>query len=192
MQTSLLLSQFFRHPASIGSLVSSSPALAQTMVKALPSEVKRVVELGPGRGPITQALLDHGIAPENLLTLEADASLAQALRRRLPHVQTVTADARFVPFVLRDLGWPNQVDAVVSSLPLRNMAPHALEFLLGSVDRVLRPGGSLIQYTYGLRAPIADSACRELGWRQYQLETVWKNLPPARVFRFVKGVTVRS
>lgn len=191
MHTSLLLSQFFRHPAAIGSLVSSSPALAQAMVNALPSDVSRVVELGPGRGPITQALLNRGIDAENLLTLEADASLAKSLRHRLPHVRTVTADARFVPFVLRDLGWPTQVDAVVSSLPLRNMAPHELEFLLGSVDRVLRPGGSLIQYTYGLRAPIDDATCRKLSWRQYQLETVWKNLPPARVFRFVKGVTVR-
>lgn len=178
--------QALRNPRAMASVVPSGQALALIMASSLPSDTRCVVELGPGTGPVTQSLLDRGIAPERLLAVEYNRELGLALRRQYPKVKTVIADAQLLPFVLRDSKWPPQVDAIVSSLGLRAMSPGQVEAIARAANGSLKIGGVFVQYSYRKGSPIPMSLCRQLGWEVEIVDRIWRNLPPATVFRYTK------
>jgi phosphatidylethanolamine/phosphatidyl-N-methylethanolamine N-methyltransferase len=181
-----LWSQALRNPRSIASIAPSGQALASAMAAALPSGVDCVVELGPGTGPVTQAILDAGIHSSRLLIVEFNHTLGRALRTRFPGVPTAIADARFLPFVLRDMGWPSQIPAIISSLGLRAMTEEATANVLAAANSSLLPGGAFIQYAYAPSPPIPAFLVERLGWRHEKLGMVWRNLPPASIHRYWK------
>lgn len=181
-----LLRQALSNPRAIASVVPSGQALASSIARALPAGTVSVVELGPGTGPVTQALLDHGIASNRLLAVEHNRPLGLALRRKFPALPTVIADARFLPFILRDSKWPPQVDAIVSSLGLRALSPEAVEEIIRNANLCLRIGGVFIQFSYRAGSPVPEALCSRLGWKAEPFERVWRNLPPATVWRYTK------
>src|SRR5688572_10585981 len=85
--------QWLKNPLGTAAISPSSRQLARQMMAELPKSAKRVIELGGGTGVFTQALLDHGIAPSDLLVLELNEELHQHLQRHSPHVQVACADA---------------------------------------------------------------------------------------------------
>ena len=111
------------------------------------------------------------------------------MKSRFPGVHTLAADARYLPFALRDLGWPGQVDAIVSSLPLLSMPARVRQEVLEAVNQALGPNGCFVQYTYGPRSPVSAQDRARFGWEEERVATVWKNLPPANVFRFRRHPT---
>lgn len=179
-------SQLVRNPAAMAAVAPSGAQLSQAMVQALTGSPSHVVELGPGTGPITQALLDAGFAPRNILAIEQNRKLGQALARRHPGVSVFMTDARHVRCVLRDMGWPPNVSAVVSSLPLRAMPPTTAQAIMRAVQGCLCPGGVLVQFSYGLSSPVSRELAHALGWKVEQVAQVWRNLPPARVWRYTQ------
>lgn len=181
-----LLRQALSNPRAIASVVPSGQFLSSAMARALPSGTISVVELGPGTGPVTQALLDSGIAANRLLAVEHNRPLGLALRRKFPHVPTAIADARFLPFILRDSKWPPQVDAIVSSLGLRALPPQSVEEIIRNANVCLRIGGVFIQFSYRTSSPVPPELCSRLGWKAEPFERVWRNLPPATVWRYTK------
>ena len=67
--------------------IPTSPFLAQTLVRPLPIDnARRVVELGAGKGMITQLLLNRMPADSRLIAIEIDPELAQHLQRRKPPI----------------------------------------------------------------------------------------------------------
>ena len=86
--------QWLKNPLGMAAISPSSPQLARQMMSELPRGARRVIELGGGTGVFTQALLDHGIAPADLLVLELNEELHQHLQRHFPQVQVACADAR--------------------------------------------------------------------------------------------------
>ena len=86
--------QWLKNPLGVAAISPSSPQLARQMMSELPRGARRVIELGGGTGVFTQALIDHGIPPADLLVLELNEELHQHLVRRFPQVQVACADAR--------------------------------------------------------------------------------------------------
>ena len=178
--------QALRNPRAIASIAPSGQGLASAMARALPRDTVSVVELGPGTGPVTQALLDHGLSATRIMAVEHNRPLGLALRRKFPRIATAIADARYLPFILRDSHWPTQVDAIVSSLGLRAMPADLVEEIIRNANMCLRIGGVFVQYSYRAGSPVPEELCRRLGWKVEVMERVWRNLPPATVYRYTK------
>jgi phospholipid N-methyltransferase len=83
------------------------------------------------------------------------------------------------------------LDAVVSGLPWASF-PESLQIeILDSMMQVLRPGGQFATFAYlqGLLLPAAKRFRKQLDKYFSKIElspTVWRNLPPAFVYRCVR------
>ena len=177
---------WLQNPRLIGAVSPSGPALAKAMASYV--ETARggvVVELGPGTGPVTKALLEQGVPPERLLLVEYDDKFCKLLSERYPGVQIVQGDAYGLKATLAGRVDGN-VAAVVSSLPLLNRPEVDRVALLQQAFELMGPEGLFIQFTYGLavspmplRAPQLKGAFVGKGSPPSLL-----NIPPARVWRY--------
>jgi len=183
--TTLFLQEWLANPQRTGSLVPSSRKLAAAMARWLPSDSESyVLELGPGTGAVTQALLEHGLREDRLVAIERNPKLAHLLRERFPRARIITGDAWQLDDLLRRRKEPiDSVGAVISSLPLLNFSVEQAEDLARKIRAVLEPQGTWVQYSYQI------GKSRSRGSSSFQLlasKIVWLNLPPARVSVFQK------
>ena len=111
------LKNWLDKPLVTGAVAPSSPALARLMASyADPAVAGRVVELGPGTGVVTQALLDRGFAAERIAAIEYNPDFCTLLRQRFPGVHFAHGDAYRMRQSLGDLidGSEKPVAAVIS------------------------------------------------------------------------------
>ena len=166
-------------PKSIGAIAPSSPALARAMAAAV-EPGGEVLELGPGTGVVTEALVARGVAPEQLTLVEYDAELARLNAARFAAARVINGDA----FQLdRTLGHARSFCAIVSSLPLLNFPLAARARLIGDIFARLAPGAPFVQFSYGLHSPVVPPP----GASVRRAAVIWLNLPPARVWVYRKG-----
>jgi phosphatidylethanolamine/phosphatidyl-N-methylethanolamine N-methyltransferase len=172
---------FFRElllrPRQISAVAPSSAVLARAMAAPLRPGFGTVVEVGPGTGSLTRAILQRGIAPSDLTLFEMNPTFAGALRAAFPGVTVHAAPAQAMP----DLVAPG-VAAVVSGLPLLSMPEAVQRGIYEAAFRVLRPGGFVVQFTYGAGEPLAAAVRGALHLTAQRGRRVWANLPPARVW----------
>ena len=173
---------WFENPLGTGAVSPSGRFLARTMAQYVdPAVPGPVIELGPGTGPVTEALIDRGIAPERLLLVEFEPQFCKLLARRYPGVRIVQGDAYRLAETLKGaLDCP--ASAIVSSLPLRTRPERHRLSLLGDAFRLLRPGAAFVQFTYGIASPMPRPVGRTPGFHAEVSPPVWLNLPPARVW----------
>lgn len=178
--TTLFLQEWLANPQRTGAVVPSSRQLAAAMARWLPPDPDSyVLELGPGTGAVTQALLAHGLREDRLVAIERNPKLAHLLRERFPRSHIITGDAWQLDDLLRRRNTPiERVGAVISSLPLLNFSPEQAEALADKIRAVLDPQGTWVQYSYRIHKR------RTRGTSRFHLlasKIVWLNLPPARV-----------
>ena len=163
----------------------SSRHLAAAMARWLPSDPESfVLELGPGTGMVTEALLRRGLREEKLVAIEHNPKLAQHLRKRFPRANIITGDAWQLDELLRNRRDPiESVGAVISSLPLLNFSEEQAESLAEKIRAVLEPQGNWVQFTYRIHRLRPRGAA---SFRLHASKIVWLNLPPARVSVFRK------
>lgn len=180
----LFFRQWMRSPLATASMVPSSRHLARAMVAHLGPEVRRVVELGPGTGVITEALLARGIAPEQLMLVELNREMYATLVQQFPGCQVIHGDARELPdFCARTPGFAGHpVDAVLSGLGFLSMPDAIVEDILRGCFRVLKPGAPLVLFTYGPRVPIKPHLMQQLDLVSRRVEFIVRNFPPASVY----------
>lgn len=170
------------HPRRTGAVVPSGRPLARLITREIDAASAPVIELGAGTGAVTREILDRGVPAAALTAVEADQRLAGLLRQRLPDVQV---EARDVRVVLRELEADGaRFGVVVSGLPLLNLPMAFRESLFRSSRAVLRPDGTLYQFTYGTRPPVGRAQALRLGFSVKRVGTVLLNLPPATVYRY--------
>jgi phosphatidylethanolamine/phosphatidyl-N-methylethanolamine N-methyltransferase len=171
---------WFDNPILTGAVSPSGRFLARTMARAVdPAGTGPIVELGPGTGPITQAMLSRGIEASRLVLVEFDAAFCRLLRKRFPGVQVVQADAYNLRESLASV-LVEPAAAVVSSLPLLTKPDDQRLALLNDAFALMAPGGSFVQFTYGMTSPIPRRAAAD--FEAEVSSPVWFNLPPARVW----------
>ncbi|MBW4047623.1 MAG: phosphatidylethanolamine N-methyltransferase [Proteobacteria bacterium] len=176
--------EFVRNPRQIGAICPSSPFLARRMASLVPAGDGVVVELGPGGGAVTAALLSHGVLARDLVLVERSAALSAHLAKRFPGVRLIQGDAMHLSRF--DALQRQPVRAIVSSLPLRSLPRAVVRQILEQVGLVSGPGTVFIQFSYALRGSRQGMAP---GFERDQAHLVWRNLPPARIeaFRFRAG-----
>ncbi len=179
--------QWWRRPRSTAAIAPSGERLAELMVDALPAGASRVLELGPGTGVFTRAILDRGIAPENLILVELNETFATLLERRFPGVRVLRGDARELAALLAASSGSAPFDAVISGLGLLAMSREDQRRLFVALLAALAPDGRVIQFSYAPFPPLRRSVRRELGLRVIKGAFAWRNLPPARVFVFERN-----
>ncbi len=173
---------WFENPVATGAVSPSGRFLSRAMARYVNvASDGPVIELGPGTGPVTQALLQRGLDPSRLILVEYDPAFCRLLERRFPGVRVVQGDA----YNLRDtlagvLDAP--AAAVVSSLPLLNRPDPDRVALLADAFDLLSPTGVFVQFTYGMLSPIPRRAAGGVSYTAEASQPVWLNLPPARVW----------
>jgi phosphatidylethanolamine/phosphatidyl-N-methylethanolamine N-methyltransferase len=178
------LKSWFDNPAVAGAIAPSGPALAAAMAEQVdPGIPGPVIELGPGTGPVTEALVGRGIDEGRLVLVEFDPEFCTLLARRFPRARIVNGDAYALARTLRQ-ALQHPAAAIVSSLPLLNRSEQDRVRLVEQAFSLLAPGAPLIQFTYGITSPVPR------GRVHMQAEVfgpVWRNIPPARVWVYRPG-----
>jgi phosphatidylethanolamine/phosphatidyl-N-methylethanolamine N-methyltransferase len=175
---------WLERPLSTGAVTPSGRVLARTMARYVnPGMAGPVVELGPGTGPVTEALVAEGVAPERLVLVEFNPTFCQLLRTRYPAATVVQGDAYRIRRLLAGL-LQQPAAAIVSGLPLVTKPARTRLRLLRDALELLRPGAPFVQFTYAVVPPIPN---RLAGVRAEASERIWKNMPPARVWVYRKG-----
>ena len=171
-------------PLSTGAVMPSSKALARTMARHVdPNASGPVIELGPGTGPVTEALVKQGVDPARLILVEFNSDFCRLLRARYPAATVVQGDAYRLRR-LRTTYVTEPVAAVVSSLPLMTKPLRTRLRLISDVMALLTPNAPFVQFTYAMVPPIPKALS---GITAQASELIWLNLPPARVWVY-RGV----
>jgi phosphatidylethanolamine/phosphatidyl-N-methylethanolamine N-methyltransferase len=177
------LRSWIEKPLHMGAVMPSGRVLARTMAQYV--DIKSsgpVVELGPGTGAITSALIEHGIDQKRLVLVEYNPGFCALLRDRYPHAKVVQGDAYTLRDSLRNvLSAP--ASAVVSGLPLVTKPMLTRLKLIRDAFVALAPGAPFVQFTYSVAPPIPKSLP---GVSTEASERIWMNLPPARVWVYRK------
>jgi phosphatidylethanolamine/phosphatidyl-N-methylethanolamine N-methyltransferase len=178
------LRSWIEKPLHMGAVMPSGRLLARTMAQYVDiSSDDPVVELGPGTGAITNALIERGVDQKRLVLVEYNPGFCALLRDRYPHAKVVQGDAYRLRDSLRQvLGAP--ASAVVSGLPLVTKPMQTRLRLIRDAFLALAPGAPFVQFTYSVVPPIPKSLP---GVSTEASERVWMNLPPARVWVYRKG-----
>jgi phosphatidylethanolamine/phosphatidyl-N-methylethanolamine N-methyltransferase len=173
------IASWLQHPLKVGAVSPSGRALARAVAAEVdPSIPGAVVELGPGTGPVTEALVERGIAPERLVLVEYDPEFCALLRRRYPGATVIEGDAYALGDTLSGI-IKEPLAAIASCLPLMTRPLSVRVRLLNAAIRMLQPGAPFVQFTYAMTAPIPS---RKRRYRITSSPRIWKNLPPARVW----------
>ena len=166
-------------PLSTGAVMPSSKALARTMARYVDAEASGpVIELGPGTGPVTEALVEHGIDQSRLILVEFNPDFCRLLRTRYPEATVVQGDAYRLRRIL-EVYVLEPAAAVVSGLPLLTKPLRTRLRLMADAVGLLAPGAPFVQFTYAMVPPIPKALS---GIRVVASELIWLNLPPARVW----------
>lgn len=175
--------KFFRgwidKPKAVGSIVPTSSVTARRMASVVdPHSALPVLELGPGTGVITKAILAHGVKPENLYAVEYSTDFVRHLNRLYPGVNVIEGDAFNLDDTLGALR-NQKFDSVVSGVPLLNFpVAQRVRYIEDLLDRIPE-GRPIVQITYGPKSPVPP------GLGDYVVEHfdfVFRNIPPAQLW----------
>jgi phosphatidylethanolamine/phosphatidyl-N-methylethanolamine N-methyltransferase len=164
----LFFRRWLANPMKVGAVLPSSPMLARLVARQVhPGPDQCVVELGPGTGPVTKALLAAGVPADRLFVVEIDAALCAHLRREFPAVNVIQV---------------GKVACVISGIPMLPLPVAVQRALIDAAFEVMAPGGDILQYTYSLASPIKE---KPLGLKGRRKGIAMLNFPPAWVWSYL-------
>ncbi|MBI3701377.1 MAG: methyltransferase [Afipia sp.] len=177
------LRSWIETPLRMGAVMPSSKFLARAVARYVDTQsTAPVIELGPGTGAITDAMIAHGVAEKRLVLVEFDPGFCALLRERYPQATVIQGDAYNLDQTLAELDTPGS--AMVSGLPIVTRPMPIRVKLMRDAFLKLEPGAPFIQFTYSVAPPIPKS---QPGVVTKASERIWMNLPPARVWVYRKG-----
>ena len=181
----LFFKSFLEKPKEVGSVIPSSRFLERRVARAARlGTAKVVVELGPGTGGTTRALLRHMAPDAKLVAIEINPRLAEQVRVRIPdpRLAVYTGCAADIREALRTNG-AGAPDVVVSGIPFSTMPRELALEILRSVREALPDGGLFVAYQVRDRVKVLGRTV--FGEPRSELEV--RNVPPMRVYRFEKA-----
>ncbi|GAB2793925.1 phospholipid N-methyltransferase [Hymenobacter luteus] len=180
--------EFFRNPATVGSLIPSSPALTGKVMQPIDfAAAGCIIEYGPGTGVFTDALMCRRRPETVLVLIEANRRFAQLLRQRYAGhagVHVVHGSADKTGQYLQELGVAPP-DYVVCGLPFSSLPRRLGWRILEHTAQLLRPDGKLVLFQYSLQ----NKRLFERFFRPVREEHVLLNLPPAYVLTYAPAAS---
>ncbi|WP_245586667.1 class I SAM-dependent methyltransferase [Pleomorphomonas oryzae] len=179
--------RFFRSwltdPLRVAAIAPSGQALARMMTREI-FPGGPILELGPGTGVFTRAILGRGVPESDLTLIEYGADFVRMLEDRFPAARVLEMDATHLVHHQIYAGTP--VEAVVSGLPLLSIPARKVMSILAGAFTYLRPNGGFYQFTYGPRCPVPAVVLDRLGLRATRIGRAVLNIPPAAVYRITR------
>lgn len=173
------LKNWAENPLTTGAVAPSGKALARLMAKYVDNDrAGKVVELGPGTGVVTRAMIDRGIPENKIVSVEYSENFVKLMHDRFPGVTVVRGDA-YALEPQAELGTHKPLASVISSLPLFSRPPAERKQLINRALEMLEPGAPFIQFSY---APVPPVRQDEGDFRIDRTNWVVMNVPPARVW----------
>ena len=181
------LRAWLANPLKFGAVAPSGPALAALITSEITARHGPVLELGPGKGVFTRALLDRGVAESDLVLVEQRGDFAHLLRQQFPeaHVESMDADELHRLAHVFD---KERAGAAVSGLPLLSMPVDKVTAILNGTFDLLRPEGAFYQFTYAPRCPVSHTLLGRFGLIAERIGGALLNIPPAAVYRISRAV----
>lgn len=166
-------------PKAVGAIVPTSGVTARKMASVVrPESDDLVLELGPGTGVITRAILARGIKPEKLVSIEYSKDFVDRLTQELPGVNFVHGDAFDLETALAP--WKGQrFDAVISAIPMLNFPVEARIRLVESLLDLMPAGRPIVQITYGALSPVPAGRG---SYTVDRFDFIVRNIPPAHLW----------
>ncbi|WP_436099136.1 phospholipid N-methyltransferase PmtA [Pararhizobium sp. LjRoot238] len=168
---------------AVGSIVPTSGITARRMASVVnPHSGLPVLELGPGTGVITKAILQNGVQPQSLVSVEFSTDFYQHLVKTYPGVDFINGDAFDLEKTL-GARKDQQFDSVVSAVPLLNFPMHMRVSLIEDLLSRIPVGRPVVQISYGPLSPVVAMPDR------YQIshyDFVVRNIPPAQLWVYRK------
>lgn len=169
---------------AVGAIMPTSGITARRMASVVnPHSGLPVLELGPGTGVITKAILQAGIEPKKLVSVEYSTDFFQHLVRTYPGVDFINGDAFDLDETLGP-DRPKQFDCVVSAVPLLNFPMHARVSLIEDLLSRIPVGRPVIQISYGPLSPVVAVPDR---YQISHFDFVVRNIPPAQLWVYRKA-----
>ncbi len=170
---------FLRSPEQVGSIIPSSRFLERRIINTSHvSTARTVVELGPGTGGTTRAILAAMPEDARLLTIELDPQFSSILEgigdeRLITHVGSAVDLAEIL--AQHDLGAP---DVVISGIPFSTMPREIGLAIIAAIRDNLAPGGRFVAYQF--RGAVGRLGAEVMGKPDVELEVL--NVPPMRFY----------
>jgi len=184
---------FFRSwtcdPLRIGAIAPSGPALAAVMTAEICAASAPVIELGPGTGVFTRALLARGVDERDITLVEYGSDFVPLLQRRFPRARVLQMDA--AKLSSRDFSGERAPGAIISGLPLLSMSQRKVMAVLAAAFECLRARGAFYQFTYGARCPVRRPMLDRLGLKAVRIGSALANVPPATVYRITRRIPLK-
>lgn len=170
-------------PKRVGAILPTSGITARRMASVItPQSGLPVLELGPGTGIITKAILQRGIAPEKLVSIEFSTDFYQHLVKTFQGVRFINGDAFDLENTLGDMK-DSQFDAVISAIPMLSFPMERRIALLEDLLNRMPHGRPVMQITYGPVSPIIAQPDR---YRIKHYDFVVRNIPPAQLWTYTR------
>ena len=173
---------FLERPKEVGSIIPSSRWMERRITRTAEiANAKLVIELGPGTGGTTKALLNAMAPGSRLLAIEINPRFCDLLRETIddPRLIVHEGSAAEIPEALtkHDLDAP---DVILSGIPFSTMPQQLGLSILRSVRKSLKPAGRFVAYQF--RDVVHTLGKRVFGPASVQIELL--NMPPMRVYRW--------
>lgn len=176
---------FLRSPDLVGSIIPSSRFLERRIIDSADiSRARQVVELGPGTGGTTRAILDALSEKSKLLAIEINPDFVELLNAHPdPRLVVHNGSAGDMDQALARYGL-SRPDVVVSGIPFSTMPATLGRNIIRSVWSSLAPGGQFVAYQF--RGRVAQLGTELFGSPEVEVELF--NVPPMRVYCWRKPV----
>ena len=171
-------------PKSVGAILPTSAVTARRMASVInPASGLPVLELGPGTGIITKAIIERGVAAENIVSIEYSTDFYQHLKRTIPGVNFINGDAFDLDTTIGD--WKDRkFDAVISAIPMLSFPMEKRIALLEDLLGRMPPGRPVVQITY---SPVSPIDARPDRFHIRHLDFVVRNIPPAQLWVYSRS-----
>jgi len=168
-------------PRTVGSIVPTSSVTARRMASIIDTKSGLpVLEVGPGTGVITKAILRRGVKPSDLYVVEYSSDFVGHLRRNYPDINVIEGDGFRLDETLGDKH-DMEYDCVVSGVPLLNFPVQRRVAYLENLLKRIPHGRPVVQLTYGPKSPIPP------GLGDYTVEHfhfILRNIPPTQLWLY--------
>lgn len=171
-------------PKSVGAIMPTSSITARSMASLVnPESELPVLELGPGTGAITRAILARGVPPSKLVSVEFSPEFHQKLKLDFPQVHFILGNAFELKATLGAFH-AMRFDCVISGIPLLNFPVAERVALIEDLLDRLPSGRPVVQFSYGPTSPVPP---RSGNFEVVHHDFVMRNVPPARLWIYRRG-----
>ena len=169
------------NPRQLGAVAPSSHVLAGLITAEITPDSGPIIELGPGTGVFTRAILNRGVPEDELVLIECNPNFVERLGLQFTRSRIFCLDASRLRTV--ELFRGEAAGAVISGLPLLSMSRQKVMAILSASLSHMRDDAAFYQFTYGLRCPVPRTVLDRLDLRAKRIGFTYANLPPASVYR---------